>query len=593
MKHFLGLAIWLCTIPLPALAQEFTLLVNTEKSQNPTVAYEAVDADRIKAIVTDESGRMIGGLEMDDFEIRTELSKGVIYKVEPLLHTEKANVAIVLCIDNSNSMSRYINLLKSTLDALLRHFGSSVNISSVFFSEGFSGQHNLQFEAPKNIRIYPFTLDKNVLRDAYERHLADSVLSAKTYLFDQLFCGINIFEQITDPETKRFIIALSDGQDNGSQYKEPDIRSLAGHHPEIVFYTIDYLQKTNRFLSELAQNSNGRYFQAGKAEELALIFEDITQDIVNLNGYLITYRIPRATVKGRVLSRAACQPLTSAKVECYPAQRSDYKKTLTLNASGIFDANLDVAYRWVMGAAAVNHLPDSVFIDINEEDFYSVHLNLNPAHVQLTGRILDSGTAPLADARISVTELSSGQSIYEGLSDSLGVYWFEGRYSGDYLITATKEGYSYGSVDVLAVTLQTTIPDISLGLTSEGFVSEFRFLFEFNSDRLNLSDVATQTQLRDCVDFVQRELEKSETRMVRLVGWTDSVGTVAYNLELSQRRAQNIKSYLMKYAIPRNRIEIEGKGISFKYDNESEEGRALNRRTDVVFFDRSVVSGKQ
>ncbi len=590
MKHFLGLAIWLCAIPLAAAAQQkFTLLVNSEKYQNPVVSHETIDEDKIRAIVTDETGRMIGGLEMGDFEIRTELNRGVIYKVEPLLHTEKANVAMVLCIDNSSSMTRYVGLLKSTLDALLKHLGPSVSIGGVFFSEGFPGQQNVTFEVPKNIRVYTFTQNKKSLRDAFEKHLASHALSSKTYLFDQMFCGIKMFEHITDPQTKKFLIILSDGQDNASQFKEDDIRGLADAYPEIVFYTIDYLQKTNPFLQNLAVKSSGRYFQANKAEELALIFENITQDIVNLNGYLITYRIPQAELTGRVLARYSCGPPPSATVECRPLGRPDYKTEFNVDTRGVFAANLAVPHRWSVRAAAPNHLPDSVIVDANVEDLYLVNFNLNPQNVLLAGRILDSGTTPLADARVTITELASGQSIYDGVSD---FYSFECPFGGDFLITATKDGYSFGSVELTDVTMETTVPDISLGLTAEGFVSEFRFLFEFNSDRLDLSDVATQTQLRGCVDFVQRELEKSATRMVRLVGWTDSVGTVEYNLELSRRRAQYIKNYLTKYAIPKNRVETEGKGISFKYDNESEEGRALNRRTDVIFFDQKVLSEK-
>ena len=38
---------------------------------------------------------------------------------------------------------------------------------------------------------------------------------------------------------------------------------------------------------------------------------------------------------------------------------------------------------------------------------------------------------------------------------------------------------------------------------------------------------------------------------VQLLGWTDSIGTDAYNLKLSQRRADAVKNYLVAQGVPR------------------------------------------
>ena len=68
-------------------------------------------------------------------------------------------------------------------------------------------------------------------------------------------------------------------------------------------------------------------------------------------------------------------------------------------------------------------------------------------------------------------------------------------------------------------------------------------------------------------------------------GWTDWTGSDAYNLGLSQRRAQAVKSYLVNHGIAADRITISGKGKSFKYNNHTAEGRYANRRAEIIFID--------
>jgi OOP family OmpA-OmpF porin len=67
-------------------------------------------------------------------------------------------------------------------------------------------------------------------------------------------------------------------------------------------------------------------------------------------------------------------------------------------------------------------------------------------------------------------------------------------------------------------------------------------------------------------------------------GHTDSVGSVALNKELSQRRADAVRDYLVKnYNIDANRIKAVGYGSERPIaDNATAEGRKLNRRTEAA-----------
>ena len=68
-----------------------------------------------------------------------------------------------------------------------------------------------------------------------------------------------------------------------------------------------------------------------------------------------------------------------------------------------------------------------------------------------------------------------------------------------------------------------------------------------------------------------------------VTGHADSVGSDAYNMELSKRRAESVKNYLVeKYNIDEQRMIVKGVGSSQPIaDNDSPEGQAQNRRVTV------------
>ena len=71
---------------------------------------------------------------------------------------------------------------------------------------------------------------------------------------------------------------------------------------------------------------------------------------------------------------------------------------------------------------------------------------------------------------------------------------------------------------------------------------------------------------------------------VVLEGHTDSVGTVAYNQKLSERRANSVKTYFVKKGVPAGSITAVGFGkLRPRFDNSTAEGRKMNRRVEIKF----------
>ncbi len=76
---------------------------------------------------------------------------------------------------------------------------------------------------------------------------------------------------------------------------------------------------------------------------------------------------------------------------------------------------------------------------------------------------------------------------------------------------------------------------------------------------------------------------KNTNKRVVLEGWTDYIGSNAYNKGLSQRRANAVKAFLARQGVSASRMSAIGRGKSYKYDNKTEEGRYLNRRVELSF----------
>lgn len=71
---------------------------------------------------------------------------------------------------------------------------------------------------------------------------------------------------------------------------------------------------------------------------------------------------------------------------------------------------------------------------------------------------------------------------------------------------------------------------------------------------------------------------------VSLTGHTDSKGSDAYNQRLSLQRAQAVKAFLTRNGVKASQIQVTGKGEAMPIEsNETEEGRAKNRRVEISF----------
>lgn len=221
---------------------------------------------------------------------------------------------------------------------------------------------------------------------------------------------------------------------------------------------------------------------------------------------------------------------------------------------------------------------------LGKEDIYEFELweavrpQLSATYVR--GQVIDATTkAPLA-AQVAVIDVETQDTIRNLTSnEATGEFLLSLPLGRRYGLFAKAKGYLFysGHFDLATndTTYELTVPMEKLQKGSRLVLRNIFFDFD-KADLKPESDVELQEVLR--------LLRENPRWRVEVEGHTDSVGSAAYNQVLSQRRAEAVRRYLIQRGIAADRITARGYGASRPIaDNRTEAGRALNRRTEILF----------
>ncbi|QGY39998.1 OmpA family protein [Pseudodesulfovibrio cashew] len=104
------------------------------------------------------------------------------------------------------------------------------------------------------------------------------------------------------------------------------------------------------------------------------------------------------------------------------------------------------------------------------------------------------------------------------------------------------------------------------------------FSLHFGFDKYAITD-----EMIPVLEEAKAILDEDAKATFEVAGHTDSTGPEAYNQGLSERRANSVKTWLVKNGISADRLNAKGYGeLSPKYDNATKEGRKLNRRVEIL-----------
>jgi outer membrane protein OmpA-like peptidoglycan-associated protein len=217
------------------------------------------------------------------------------------------------------------------------------------------------------------------------------------------------------------------------------------------------------------------------------------------------------------------------------------------------------------------------------KDIYSFDLyeSARPDPVSyMKGRVYDKETGSLLKADYQLTNLTTGKLVVKNATDESGNFLVCLPSGYNYGINVSKPGYLFFSENFtfegIHTVLEPFIKKIILNPTKVGEKMLLANVF-YEIDSWELKDESI-TELNHLAEL----LSANKNLVMEIGGYTDSTGSKAYNLSLSEKRALSVVNYLVKKGISSERLTYKGYGNSSNLgDNVTIEGRKLNRRTEA------------
>ena len=227
-------------------------------------------------------------------------------------------------------------------------------------------------------------------------------------------------------------------------------------------------------------------------------------------------------------------------------------------------------------------------------------LDVEPVLIELLALTLDDEGGLLSGVTVDLIELADGDSTYQARKLNPKGNRFDFSLVDDvtYLLVATREGYETATAELntLGITEPTTLqrtlvltPEKSaeppapatdvIELTLNQPIRLANIYYDYDDDKIL---PAAEPDL----DYIRAIMEDYPEMVVELGSHTDARGRDAYNLDLSQRRAQSAVDYLVSEGIDRGRLQARGYGetvILNECVNDvkcSDDAHRFNRRTE-------------
>ncbi len=220
---------------------------------------------------------------------------------------------------------------------------------------------------------------------------------------------------------------------------------------------------------------------------------------------------------------------------------------------------------------------DTVLQTVEEFTFDTLRLSLEripaPIVYTLCMNVFDAETKEPIEASVRLTSTTDTTALYAAQSSDDG-FIETPLTEGDYIAHLSGQGYM-SKVDTLHFVRDTF--DIYLQHIKEGIKVKIENLFFATNQTTILPQ--SEPAMSELANF----LLENRTVTIRITGHTDAVGTDEANQILSEGRANAVRADLIKRGVEAERIEAEGKGEKEPVaDNDTEEGRQLNRRVEFT-----------
>ncbi len=199
------------------------------------------------------------------------------------------------------------------------------------------------------------------------------------------------------------------------------------------------------------------------------------------------------------------------------------------------------------------------------------------------GKVYDKKTNAGLPSTVVLTDINSRQIISKLQTDEEGNYLITLPVGKDYAFNVHRKGYLFYSQNYNMDSISTdSVFNVNIPLEPIGANAKIILKNVFFDTKKTELKPGSITEL----DNVVRLMNENPAMKILISGFTDNVGKPADNLKLSTGRAVSVVNYLLGKGVNNNRLSFKGFGEAKPIaTNDTEEGRALNRRTEL-----SVVS---
>jgi Ca-activated chloride channel family protein len=233
-----------------------------------------VDMTLVNVTVTDPYGRLVTGLEQNNFRVFEDNTEQEVVRFS----SEDVPISIGVIFDMSGSMADKFE--KSRLAAV--QFFKTANPQDEFCLVDFNDRAQL---------ASPFTPSVEELQD----RLMYTSAHGQTALFDGIYLGLSQMKGAQN--AKKALLIISDGGDNHSRYNETDVRKYL-KEADVQLYAIGIFDQGEfktpeekegpELLTELTELTGGRTFSVANLSELPDVASKISMEL--RNQYVLGYR---------------------------------------------------------------------------------------------------------------------------------------------------------------------------------------------------------------------------------------------------------------------------------------------------------------
>lgn len=206
------------------------------------------------------------------------------------------------------------------------------------------------------------------------------------------------------------------------------------------------------------------------------------------------------------------------------------------------------------------------------------HIDLGEHLIVTEGKVLNKNTGEPIQAKLSLVDLATDSTLYQFDSDGrTGEFTMLYPHKAASGLYVEKQGYLPKIYNVDRDSLQNR-KSLAIELTPVAAGEEFIFeniFFDFDKDELKPE---SRSSLKRLILF----MNENPSVKILIAGHTDNVGSEVYNKDLSLRRAESVKIYMIVNGLNALRLDTMGFGSSKPvFANDSPENRALNRRITI------------